>query len=261
MRKKVRWAQWLFVNHAQFLWRKLLWSCVAWFVLPTEFLPRSKIFCSHGSHHRALLRFVRPSPFSFCGIEPATGPSPGCVFPRLISVLPSRIFSTRNLFQISLLVSLGARRCLVFGANSTQSFSLVLSRDAVPSFPVTASHLKVFPSRCKGAACSFFAPCEPPGFGPSPRLGRPFFFMVFSPAPGRVPVTTADFRFPFRWSAAIRAGSWPPCTSALAPPLRSASRADFRPAETFLAARSWSFVCCRTWFRPTRHSVAPARIF
>jgi hypothetical protein len=167
-------------------------------------------------------------------------------------------FSTRSLFQISLLVLLGACRCLVFGANSTQSLSLVLSLDAVPSFPVTASGLKVFPSRCKHAACSFFAPCEPPGFGPSPRLGLPFFFVVFSMTAGRVPVTAADFRFPFWWSAAIRAGSWLPCTSALAPPF---SRADFRPAEAFLAARSWSLVYCRTWFRPTRHSVAPARIF
>jgi hypothetical protein len=195
-----------------------------WFVLPTEFLRRSKISCSHGSHHRALLRFVRLSPFSFCGIEPATGPFPGCVFPRLISVLPSCIFSTRSLFQISLLVSLGAHRCPVFGANSTESSSLVLSLDAVPSFPVTASHLKVFPSRCKRAACSFFAPCELPGFGPSPRLGLQFFFVVFSPATGRVPITAAHFRFPFRWSAAIRAGSWPPCTLALAPLLRSTLR-------------------------------------
>jgi hypothetical protein len=80
----------LFVNRAQYL-RRNYCDLVLCGSFSPEFLPRSKISCSHGSHHRALLRFVRLCPFSFCRVEPATGPFPGCVFPRLILVLPSRI--------------------------------------------------------------------------------------------------------------------------------------------------------------------------
>jgi hypothetical protein len=48
-------------------------SCAQW-------CARSEFFC--GSLHRALFRFGRRTPLSVRGVDPTTGPFPGCDFPR-----------------------------------------------------------------------------------------------------------------------------------------------------------------------------------
>jgi hypothetical protein len=75
-----------------------------------------------------------------------------------------------------------------------------LSLDAVPSFPVSASRLKVFPSCYKRAACSFFTPCELPflfvvllfAAQDISFAGRCFLFAWERPARPELPVSVAS---------------------------------------------------------------------